>query len=420
MPILTYEGENISMMGDECVEASAADMNLFKLPASAFYQSAKSTPNRLSVQGWHGMQTEEDSWLWHSMPDHAFGTQSETVQLSSELRLVLTSRRGTRRLHTIEMKSGASLALDLTRDLLIISGTEHAIQVAKVEVECLHGVPVSVSAGLWAELMRCREQDSDGMLFSLQNATGMRIHVDRFRQEIRVYGRRSCMHKVYETVAELSTRCSEEIVTLPPWMNEPAGLEMIAEKHAVTITVQEGIVVLRGFTTTVKKAAEEVRSNVLGPPLSSQQMKSRTSSQASMESVSTAAPDGGDEERKLRSDSQSSMGSMFTALPDSGEDLSRWQPTCQVVDVMSIPQNPHDSFLELSGNSDSSCDGPEDVQFVMLERTPPGLSPCHNKIHDKMHSSMTPRGACYIRFGSLETSCTPHSYPSGSTTIVYE
>lgn len=229
------------------------------------------------------------------------------------------------------------------------------------------------------------------------------------------------MHKVYETVAELSTRCSEEIVTLPPWMNEPAGLEMIAEKHAVTITVQEGIVVLRGFTTTVKKAAEDVRSNVRGPPLSSHQLKSRTSSQTSIKSVSTAVPDGGDEEQKLRSDSQSSMGSVFTALSDSAEDdLSRSQPTCQAVDVMSTPETPHDLLLDLSGNHDSSCDGPEDVQFVMLKRTPPGLSPRHNNIHDKMHTHMKPRGACYIRFGCLETSSALDSYPSGSTTIVYE
>jgi hypothetical protein len=203
-------------------------------------------------------------------------------------------------------------------------------------------------------------------------------------------------------------------------MDESAVLEMIAEKHAVTITVQDGAAVLRGFTPTVKKAAEDVRSYVLGPPLSSKQLKSRTSSQTSITSVSTAAPDGGDEQQKHRSDSQSSMGSAFTVLSDSGEDdLSRWQPTSQVVDVMRIPQTPHDLSLDLLGNHDSSCDGPEDIQFVMLKRRPPGLSPCCNTVQNNLHTNMKP-GACYIRLGSLETSCAPDSYPSGSTTIVYE
>jgi len=353
----------------------------------------------------------------------ALGTQREIVQLTAELRLVLTSRRGSRRLRNIEVHSGAKLALDLTLDLLVISGSEFAIKVAKVELECLHGVVVSVAVALWAELMRCREQDSDGLLSLLQQATGTRIHVDRFRHEIRVYGQRSSMHKVYETVAQLEARCSEETILLPPWMSTPAPLmEMIAQKHAVTITVGEGAAVLRGLTTAVKEAAEDVRSNALGPLLPSQQMKSRTCSQTSIKSVSTAVSDDGGEDWRARSDSQSTIGSAYSALSDSIEDhLLGQQPGCHGAAVMKIPQSLNDLALDMSGNIDSSCNEPDYVQFVTLNRTPPGLKglECQNETHDKMRTATKPRGICYIRFGSFEASCAPASPRSQSTTLVY-
>lgn len=321
----------------------------------------------------------------------------EVIQLGSELRLVLGSRRGSKRLNGIETQSGAKLCLDRVTGSLVITGSERSIRAAKQELEYFDGVTVPISAALWAEMMRSRQdQDSDGMLLTLQQAVGCRIHVDRFQQEIRVYGPKKLLPQVHEALEALNQQCSLETIPLPPWIQVPTAIiENIAQEHRVSITAEEDAVVLLGLKAAVKFASVDIQCKVAELTASLPVQRSRTNSRNSVYSISTcaSADDGRGQELKIDSPSSVQCGSSVVFAGDD-DHVSGHQSSCQGSIVMKMPQASHELAPHSADKFRPSCSSTEDVQFVNLNRAPPGLG--QGADFDKCNAEQ-PQGICYIR-----------------------
>jgi len=359
------------------------------------HQAYAHTVNNMTSGGLHSMQTEQHNRFSHQMRGQTSGIRQEVIQLSSELRLVLGSRRGSKRLQCIETQSCAKLCFDRATDSLVITGSEHSIRVAKQKLEYFDGVCVPISSALWAEMMRCRDQDSDGMLFHFQQAVGCRVHVDRFRQELRVYGPRRLLPRVYETVEALNNQCSLETISLPPWIQVPtAVVENIAQEHGVTITAQEDAVVLLGLTAAVKLASVDMQFKVLGLKPSLPVRRSRKDSNSSVNSISThaSANVGSDQELQINSQSSVQFGSS-TVLDEDDDHVSGHQSGCQGSIVMKMPQASHEFAPSLAEISCQLSSETEEVQFVTLNRAPPGLG--QGAGFEKCNAEQ-PHGICYI------------------------
>lgn len=202
------------------------------------------------------------------------GDRTVEIPLSDDL-ITSFCRRSRRRFRELQESTEAQVKLDRNRGCLRVSGSEEAVAAVQRQLDSLTGPRIHVEAAVWAELMRTRTlQDSSlSAVAQLQEASGVRLHIERSRREIRLFGAADGVEVAEKILEELFARCVEVSVRCterPEKFSEV--LEAVANSCAVTIHVPqeetdggEGLVTVLGQKASVHKAAEELRSYFADP-----------------------------------------------------------------------------------------------------------------------------------------------------------
>jgi len=189
------------------------------------------------------------------------------IALDPEL-LTTFCRRGRRRLRDIQSSCQAAVKLDRARGVLRVVGPESSIHAVRRQLASLGGPRRSVPAAVWAELMRTRtmRQSSQARVARLQQESGCRVHIERSRQEVRLFGPGEGVAVADKLLEELATLCTEEAV--PLGLNGPVAspvLQALAHSCSVTLRVEERQVVVLGLRAAVANAVEELKSYLADP-----------------------------------------------------------------------------------------------------------------------------------------------------------
>lgn len=111
------------------------------------------------------------------------------LPVSSELLSLLTSRRGSQRLQKLRRLTGIRIDLDVKSHVIYMCGSMQQAFHVKNQLLALEGTAMQVTEPLWNKLMEFRTcDDSMYSLASLQRMCNCRLHVDRLRMEVRVFG----------------------------------------------------------------------------------------------------------------------------------------------------------------------------------------------------------------------------------------
>lgn len=185
-------------------------------------------------------------------------------------------RRSRRRFREIQDATEAQVKLDRNRGVLRVCGSAEAVGAVQRQLESLGGPRIHVDAAVWAELMRTRtlQDRSLSAVAHLQQASGCRIHIERSRREVRLFGAADSVEIAEKILEDLVSRCVEVSVRSP---GLPEGdefsevLEALANSCAVTFYVptemdgREGLVTVLGVKASVHTAAEELRRYFADP-----------------------------------------------------------------------------------------------------------------------------------------------------------
>ncbi|CAK9034859.1 unnamed protein product [Durusdinium trenchii] len=195
---------------------------------NALDDAAPCLGNTLEELIWRGTK-KDSSEIWWDWTEPLLGvspmgtmqwTPSISLPLSSHLMGLLSSRRGKQRLRAVEQQSGAQLLLDLHWQAIHISGWPKSIGKAQELLDVMEGFVVEVSHAMWAELMRCRSEETatDDLpltLSKLQELLGYRVHVERDALALRIFGPKHEALNAQKVLQRLEELCSSEILKLP-------------------------------------------------------------------------------------------------------------------------------------------------------------------------------------------------------------
>lgn len=221
----------------------------------------------------HGFQ------FWGA-PECAPGTNASTCNMYGHVDKLVTEmvldpellstlcRRSRRRLRDIQINCQVTMKIDRMRGTLRMSGSEAAIQAAQKQLSSLGGPRKPVTASVWAELMRTRTMQSSthAIVARLQDQSGCRIHIERSRQEVRIFGPREGVVVADKLLDDFALACIEEVV---PVSNSAAlasaVLQQVARGCGVTLRIEEQQIVVLGLSDAVKGAVEELKSYIAEP-----------------------------------------------------------------------------------------------------------------------------------------------------------
>jgi len=184
-----------------------------------------------------------------------------TAQIPLEPELLNSlHRRGRRRLKDIQTNFQVNARIDKLRGILVITGPEASVEAAKHMISGLGGPRIPVKPAVWAELLRTRTLQSgeQAMVAMIQQESGCRIHIERSRHEVRLFGHSEAVEIAEELLEELDKNCMEIAVPMDTSGVTPAVLQAFAESCHVTLRLDDEQLVLLGIEDTVKKAAEEL------------------------------------------------------------------------------------------------------------------------------------------------------------------
>jgi len=192
-----------------------------------------------------------------------------TVEIHLDAELLSTfCRRGRRRLREIQNSSKATLKLDRTRSLLQVSGSESAIAEVRRQLECLDGPRKPIAAALWAELMRTRTvQDvSIAAIECIQQHSGCRVHIERSKHEVRLFGPKQSVAVASRLLDELGQMCSERAVTVQDVTSLASEvLHQIAHACSVTLRVDQECIFVLGLMSAVNAATADLNRYISNP-----------------------------------------------------------------------------------------------------------------------------------------------------------
>mmetsp|Transcript_39197 Transcript_39197/g.73086 ORF Transcript_39197/g.73086 Transcript_39197/m.73086 type:complete len:397 (+) Transcript_39197:19-1209(+) len=175
-------------------------------------------------------------------------------------------RRGRRRLHEIEEATKASVKLDRARGLLRVVGTEDAINAVEHQLECMTGPRKEISRAAWAELMRTRTGRDEGVaLAQIQTQSGCRVHIERSRNEVRLFGPKNAVAMADKLLDDLQKMCVERLVSAPTANLNLATLNDLAQALCVTFRLENDIIFILGLKVAVSDASHQL-SNYLANP----------------------------------------------------------------------------------------------------------------------------------------------------------
>mmetsp|Transcript_67335 Transcript_67335/g.130117 ORF Transcript_67335/g.130117 Transcript_67335/m.130117 type:complete len:446 (+) Transcript_67335:106-1443(+) len=179
-------------------------------------------------------------------------------------------RRSRRRLRDIEARCQVTMKIDRLRCVLRTSGSEASIRAALRQIACMSGQRKSVAVAVWAELMRTRTIQQPGTskatIARLQQQSGCRVHIERSRCEVRLFGVPDGIDMASRLIDELEDICTEEPVHAENVSQFPMStLEAFARRGNVTLCIEEDSIIVRGLTDAAARTAEELRAYVANP-----------------------------------------------------------------------------------------------------------------------------------------------------------
>lgn len=249
---------------------------------------------------------------------------SSNLALSSVELLVKDSvvaslcRHGRKKMKQLEKDFSVAVALDRRKGILTIRGNVQSVEEAQKVVAVMSGPRIRVPAPLWAELLRTRTVDGPACLVeSMQTACGCRVHIERTRHEVRIFGDETSVMKAEATLARLGPLCIEHLIPVKDSGKlSSSSLELLSQQLDVSLRLETDAVALLGMQDNVQRATAAIKEYIDNPeshPLSSTVAMKQ---QQKMESVLVPMKGGGGLSELDTTESMSS----FTDSPDSTED----------------------------------------------------------------------------------------------------
>eukprot|EP00930_Biecheleria_cincta_P035310 TRINITY_DN2428_c0_g1_i1.p1 TRINITY_DN2428_c0_g1~~TRINITY_DN2428_c0_g1_i1.p1 ORF type:complete len:421 (-),score=88.97 TRINITY_DN2428_c0_g1_i1:87-1349(-) len=195
---------------------------------------------------------------------------SAAIKLDPEL-MSTFCRRGRRRLQEIQACSQATLKLDRAKGVLWVTGSERAIAEVRLRLECLGGPRKTVSAAVWAELMRTRTlvegpAVSKSAVERIQHLSGCRVHIERSKHEVRLFGPKSAGVVADGLLNELEEMCTEHLVDSPnAQLLSSDVLHQIAQFGSVSMRVEPQQIAVLGLSCAVQPAVAELKQYMANP-----------------------------------------------------------------------------------------------------------------------------------------------------------
>lgn len=186
----------------------------------------------------------------------------EEFELDPEL-LSILCRRGRRRLRLLQLETRANIWIDRGRGVLHASGPEAALGELQRQLASLRGPRKNVSAAVWSELMRTRTKSKDpeeGLVARLQEESGCRIHIERDRHQVRIFGPSEEVAVCERLLEELDAECVEELVprAVDATLLKTPALDALAQACGVTLRADKGTITVLGTRSAVREAAIEL------------------------------------------------------------------------------------------------------------------------------------------------------------------
>jgi len=173
-------------------------------------------------------------------------------------------RRGRRHLRAIQASCHVQLRLNRVRGVLHVVGSPEAIQNVQKRLESLGGPSKEVSLAVWTELMRTRttQDGPEAYLTQIQESSGCRIHIDRQKQEVRLFGPRDAVALADKLLDEFSTCVVQSIIPVGNCMPSIAVLENFALKKHVTVQPDGDRIIITGMRQHVQEAEAEITNHI--------------------------------------------------------------------------------------------------------------------------------------------------------------
>jgi len=170
------------------------------------------------------------------------------------------SRRGHARLRQLQSQTPeVRLSLDNVRSALLLTGPANRMDHLRQQVAGLLGRPKKVPVALWAELMHTRKSD-DGLVARLQRFSGSRIHIDRDKYELCIYGSDEQFSIASRLLDVVEKECIRERLLLDTsqiGQQQLNDLSELAEASSIAIQVKENEIIVLGTRDAVKQAYEK-------------------------------------------------------------------------------------------------------------------------------------------------------------------
>jgi len=173
-------------------------------------------------------------------------------------------RRGRRHLREIQASCQAMLRLDRMRGLLHVAGSPESIENVQKHLERLGGPSKEVSLAVWTELMRTRttQDGPEAYLTQIQESSGCRVHIERHKQEVRLFGPRDAAALADKLLDEFSLCVDHRIVRVGDCMPTSTFLENIALDKRVTVQQDGHGIAIIGMHQHVQEAEAEIANHI--------------------------------------------------------------------------------------------------------------------------------------------------------------
>jgi hypothetical protein len=136
-------------------------------------------------------------------------------------------------------------------------------------LENLSGPCKPLAPAVWAELMRTRTlcHSSRATIAHMQNQSGCRIHIERGKQEVRLFGPQEGIAVAIRLLDEFAETCGEEVVSVgsPTSALSSVKLQALAHAFGITLRVEDQDVVVLGVKASVAEACKELQRYVSDP-----------------------------------------------------------------------------------------------------------------------------------------------------------
>lgn len=187
----------------------------------------------------------------------------EQIVLDPEL-LNCLHRRGRRRLREIQTSCRVNVWLDTLRGVLHLNGSEVCVAAAKNLIAALGGPRIPVSIPTWAELLRTRKLQTgpEAAVARIQLESGCRLHIERGKQEVHLFGNPESVAKAQKLLMELEQQCVEEVMVSMANAIDSMVLQTIASSCGVTFRIENDHICILGIRKSVKEAVDTLKKHL--------------------------------------------------------------------------------------------------------------------------------------------------------------